>query len=108
MIPRCTPKSDPVKIRKGIKPGRIVEINAYLPAGCAGLVGVQIYHRGHILAPADKGEWIIGDNRAWHWKLDWVIYGGGNYIALWGYNLDDSHDHTAELSISLVPRWSRA
>lgn len=106
-IPHCTPVSHPLKIHKGIRTGRIVEISAYFPAGCDGLVGVQVYHREHILAPTDKGEWIIGDNKTWQWKLDWLIYGSGNYIGLHGYNIDDSHDHTVEVAISLLPRWSR-
>jgi len=103
-IPRCTPPGAPVKLRKGIKTGRIAEIHVNLPAGCAGLVGVQIYHREHIIAPTDKGEWIKGDDEMWPWILDYVMYGGGNYISLVGYNLDDSHDHTVEIAISLLPR----
>jgi len=106
-IPPNTPPWDPIKIRKGIRNGRIVEIHAYFPAGCQGLAGLQIYNREHILAPSDKGEWIVGDDRTVSWKLDWSVSGGGNYIGLLGYNLDDTYSHTLEITISLLPRWSR-
>ena len=54
-IPPNTPPSEPVKLRKGIKTGRIAELHVYFPPGCEGLVGVQVLHREHIISPADKG-----------------------------------------------------
>jgi len=103
-IPANTPPGDPVKLRKGIKTGRIAEIHVYFPAGCAGLVGCQVYHREHIIAPADKGEWIKGDEVMWPWILDYVMYGGGNYVGLVGYNLDEIYSHEILIAISLLPR----
>lgn len=103
-IPPNTPPGDPVKRRKGIRTGRIAEIHVYLPAGCAGLVGVQIYHNEHILCPTDKGEWIKGDDIMWPWILDWILYGGGNHISLVGYNLDEIYSHEVLVAISLLPR----
>lgn len=103
-IPPNTPPSDPVKIQKGIKTGRLAEIHVYFPPGCAGLVGIQIYHREHILAPCDRGEWIKGDNVMWPWILDWKMWGGSNYIGLVGYNLDDTYSHEILIATSLLPR----
>lgn len=105
-IPANTPPGEPVKLRKGIRTGRIAEIHVYFPAGCAGLVGVQIYNREHIIAPSDKGEWIKGDDVMWPWILDWIMTGGGNYIGLVGYNLDDTYSHEIMVAISLLPRRS--
>lgn len=103
-IPPNTPESDPVSIRKGIKTGRIAEIHIFLPPGCAGLVGVQLYHREHIICPADKGEWVTGDDVMWPWILDWKMWGAGNYIRLKGYNLDDTYSHEILFAVSLLPR----
>lgn len=106
-IPPNTPPSDPVKLRKGIKTGQIAEIHVYFPAGCAGLAGAQIYHREHILAPADKGEWIQGDDMTWKWILDWKMWGGSNHINLVGYNTDEVYSHEILIAISLLPRRNR-
>jgi len=103
-IPANTPPGEPVKSRKGIRTGRIAELHVYLPPGCAGLVGVQIYHREHIIAPSDKGEWIVGDDIMWPWILDWKMRGGSNHINLVGYNLDDTYSHEVLVAISLLPR----
>ena len=106
-IPANTSPSEPVKLRKGIKTGRLVGLHVFLPPGCAGLTGVQIYHREHVIAPSDKGEWIKGDDVMWRWVLDYEMFGGGNYIGLVGYNLDDTYDHEILVGISLLPRRRR-
>ena len=103
-IPANTLPGDPIKLRKGIKTGRIAELHVFFPPGCAGLAGVQVFHREHILAPSDRGEWISGDNVMWSWILDWEMYGGGNYVGLVGYNLDDTFAHEILISMSLLPR----
>jgi len=103
-IPPNTPPSNPIKLRKGIKTGRIAELHVYFPAGCSGLVGVQVNPREHIIAPADKGEWIKGDDVMWPWILDYIMYGGGNYVGLLGYNLDEIYSHEILIAISLLPR----
>lgn len=82
-------------------------LHIFFPPGCAGLVGVQVYHREHILAPADKGEWIKGNDIMWNWVLDWDMFGGGNYIGLVGYNLDDTYCHEILVAMSLLPRQKR-
>lgn len=103
-IPANTPVGEPIKLRKGIRTGRLVELHILFPPGCVGLVGVQVFHREHILAPSDRGEWIIGDGIMWNWILDWEIRGGGNYIGLVGYNLDDTFSHEVLIAMSLLPR----
>ena len=103
-IPPNTPPTEPVRLRKGIRTGRIAELHVYFPPGCAGLVGVQVQHREHIIAPSDKGEWIKGDDVMWPWILDWTMHGGGNYVRLIGYNLDDTFSHEVLIAISLLPR----
>jgi len=97
------PRTRPLKVRKGLRPGHIKEIRVWFPQGCAGLVGVQVYHRETILAPTDSGEWIHGDRTMWKWSLDWPVYGAGNYIGIKVYNDDDTYEHTPSIAVSLLP-----
>jgi len=97
------PHTNPLKVRKGIRPGKIVGIHIYFPPGCAGLVGVQIYHRETILCPTDSGEWVVGDDVLWPWKIEWPIYGAGNYIGIRVYNDDDTYEHTIGIGLDHIP-----
>jgi len=97
------PKTNPLEVRRGIRPGMVKGIDITFPPGCAGLVGVQVYHREHILAPSDKGEWVHGDNRTAHWETGWPIVGAGNYIGIVVYNNDDTYEHTISVGMSHVP-----
>jgi len=97
------PRARPLKAREGIHPGLIKGIKIWFPPGCAGLVGVQIYHREHILAPADEGEWVTGDGVMWEWETAWPIMGPGNYIGILVSNDDDTFEHTISVALSHVP-----
>lgn len=97
------PRTWPLKVRKGLRPGRIKGIDVGFPSGCAGLVGVQVYLRETILAPTDSGEWVHGNGKTWHWELDWPVYGAGNYIGIKVYNEDDTYEHTVSIKIDLLP-----
>jgi len=97
------PRTRPLKVRKGLRPGRIKGIDVGFPAGCQGLVGAQVYLRETILAPTDPGEWIHGNGQMWHWELDWPVYGAGNYIGIKVYNDDDTYEHTVSVKIDLLP-----
>lgn len=97
------PIARPLVVREGLRPGLIKGIRIWLPPGCAGLVGVQVYHREHILCPADQGEWVTGDGTMWEWETAWPIFGAGNYIGIKIYNDDDTFKHTVSVGISHIP-----
>jgi len=97
------PKTFPLKVRKGLRPGRIKGVKIFFPPGCKGLVGVQVYHRETILVPTDSGEWVHGDGTMWTWEIDWPVYGAGNYIGIKVYNDDDTYEHKPAVALDHVP-----
>lgn len=89
-----------LKITNGV----IHRIAMTFPAGCVGLVGVQLFDGGHPIAPSTAGQWFTGNNRTVEFPEFYEIVGAPRIITTKVYNLDDTYAHTVTVELYVLPK----
>lgn len=101
-IPKNTPPQNPVQIPFTVTKGLVYKVEVQFPRGCAGLAHVVIWQGGHQMWPYDMDHDFYGDN--------WVIAFDDTYLIsyepyvfdIYGYNLDDTYNHTITVRLGIV------
>ncbi len=96
----ASPNRTSFKVNKGII------INAYLtfPAGCAGLVHVQVSLGGSPIMPVDKDAFIQGDNFVFVYPLFIEITQEPMRVDVVISNTDTVYAHTIDLQLLIVDK----
>uniref|UniRef100_A0A6H1ZPA0 Uncharacterized protein n=1 Tax=viral metagenome TaxID=1070528 RepID=A0A6H1ZPA0_9ZZZZ len=84
--------------------GLVYRVEFQFPAGCAGLAGVIVTDGGFQVWPSTLGKWFATDNFTIGFD-DMYLKGSDPFqFDFWGYNLDDTYDHTIYSRIGLADR----
>lgn len=103
-IPKNTGKGSFVIARIKAAKGILHRLRIVFPSGCAGLVGVQLFHGGHPITPTTHGEWIRGDGNPFDLREFYPLPADANLITVRGYNLDTVYAHEVLVGIGVLPR----
>ncbi len=101
--PAQTPEGAPVITRLGIYPGVVTRIWVGFPAGCYGLVHMQIWYCGWQV-------WPYTPQTSYHWE-NYVYVVDDRYpivdepleLVIKTWNDDDSYDHTLTFACTIEP-----
>lgn len=106
--PRSTPKAAPVESEIEIHPGVVTKVDVLIPAGCAGLLHVQIVRNLAQVWPPYEDADFTGDGTHWSFPEEYhAIEPPYSFVArVW--NDDDTFAHTAYVALSVLPRDSAA
>ena len=95
---KANPKREQVKLCIGV----IKKISVDFPYGCAGWVGVRIFHYEHQIYPTNLDEWLVRTKRPIEFECEYEITGGPGEFKIEGYNLDDYNDHTPIITFNVL------
>ena len=93
-VPKNTPESSPHEVNVRLTVGVIERVEITFPAGCAGLVGLRILHREHVVWPTSPDEWFVTDDYTIQIHEHYMLTEGDQHLKIQTYNLDDTYDHT--------------
>jgi hypothetical protein len=103
-IPHDTSLSNPLRSQLQITSGLIYKVEFQFPAGCAGLCGVMVADGGFQVWPSERGTWFITDNFTIAFDDMYLKQSGPFILDLWGYNLDETYDHTVYCRFGLADK----
>lgn len=89
-------KQTNIKITNGV----ITQVMILFPAGCVGLVNVQLFMGGHQFVPSTQGQVIKGDNVLITSPEFLEINDAPRIITVKTWNEDTIYDHTIEIMIT--------
>lgn len=93
-IPRNTAVASPATLTAAMVFGTIERVEFQFPAGCAGLVGIQVYDRAHQVWPSNPDVWFVSDDYVIAFNESYDLMSLPFQLELRGYNLDDTYTHT--------------
>ena len=83
--------------------GNIIRYSVLFPAGCAGLVYVQIWLGGFQLIPWSRGYWLRGDDHLITGDTNYPVGGPPRELVMYGYNEDTANPHTVTVMLEVSP-----
>jgi len=92
------PKFESFKIARGL----IYRVEFQFPAGCAGLAHLRIYDGGHQLWPSSLGKDFHVDGPVIAFDDLYFKLAAPYELVAWGYNTDDTYNHTIYIRIGLA------
>jgi hypothetical protein len=96
--PIQTPKETTLTITKGL----IFLIEVEFPAGCSGLVHIQIFDGSYQLFPATPGEYLRGDNVNSRYDDLYLKTNPPFSLKILTYNEDTVYNHTLQIRIGVA------
>lgn len=102
-IPANTSKSAPVSAEVPVSPGRLVRVLILFPLGHRGYTHAWIQRGEHRLFPSDPEETFVGDGHIIDWPEDYVLDDIPYTFKVYGYNDDDSYQHTIYFHFAIIP-----
>ncbi len=103
-IPKNTSKNIPHNDTLVVCRGLIYRIEFQFPAGCAGLAYVAMFDGSHQIYPSSMGEWFHTDNFTIGFDDLLLKLVSPFEFDLYGYNLDETYDHTVYVRIGMVDK----
>ena len=100
-IPVTALFANPETVSMKLCEGHITRAFVQFPAGCAGLIWVQVWLNGYQLIPWERGQWLRGD--------DHIIEDHGRYsvseeprlLTVKGYGVDCLYPHTVQVAVEV-------
>jgi len=102
-IPANTSKKDPLREDIDLTHGIIHRVEIGFPAGCAGLVYLQIVQGLHQLWPTNADGFFNTDDYVIAFNEFHDMTEEPFTVTLIGWNLDDTYDHTLEVRFGILP-----
>jgi len=103
-IPSNTPKSNPAHSVLEVTNGLVYRVEFQFPAGCAGLAGIVVLDGGYQVWPSTLGNWFATDNFTIAFDDMYLKYISPYQFDFYGYNLDDTYDHTIYCRIGMADK----
>jgi len=94
----ATAKFETMKITRGL----IYRVEFQFPPGCAGLAHLIVYDGGHQLWPASPGLNFHLDGPVVAFDDLYFKLAAPYELVVWGYNTDDTYDHTVYIRLGLA------
>ena len=85
--------------------GTIIRYSVLFPAGCAGLVHVQVWLGGFQLLPWSRGFWMRGDDHLVAGDTNYPVGAAPRLITVKGYNEDTAYSHTVTIMLEVRPTY---
>ncbi|MBA7471395.1 hypothetical protein ES707_06701 [subsurface metagenome] len=101
-IPEKRPETNPIKRILEINKGLIWRIEAEYPAGCCGLVHLQIFDGSYQLFPATPGESLRGDAVTVSYDDLYLKTAAPFELTLKAWNEDETYPHTIQVRIGMA------
>ncbi len=102
-IPANTPEKTPEKLKCKLTHGIIHRVEVGFPAGCAGLVHLQIRQGLHQVWPTNPEGSFRADRYTIAFNEHLEFTRKPYILTLSGWNLDDTYPHTLEVRIGILP-----
>lgn len=103
IIPKNTPEAGYVEEVLPVHPGILKQVEVIFPAGCVGLVHLQIFYWGHQLFPSNPDSSFSGDDAHLVYEEDLEITEVPLEFTIRGWNLDDTYQHTPIVRMLIIP-----
>ena len=103
-IPKNTSSSSPYKEPLIISSGLIYRVEFQFPPGCAGLAGLVVADGGFQIWPSTPGKWFVTDNYVIAFDDLYEKEQPPFVLDFWGYNLDETYDHTIYCRIGIADK----
>lgn len=105
-IPLNTAIASPQITTLDLPKGESAYIWLEFPKGCAGLVGIALYHATMQIFPKPIGSWYVSDNTTVRFKLREIFDEDEPQISIYAYNLDQVYIHRPWIALEMVARRS--
>ena len=96
-IPVSTSPTSPACSEIRVVKGVLETCSVEFPWGCAGLVGVKVYHGEQQVIPTNPDGWLRSDNFVVRSEPKFPLAEEPYSLVIYGYNLDTWYDHTVIL-----------
>ena len=104
LVPANTKETVPVETRFLVNKGVIYRAWVTFPAGCAGLVKIRIFHKGHPFLPVESDAYIRGDNFVFVYPVMYEIKDVPEQILIKAWNEDDIYPHTIDIQFLIIDK----
>jgi len=101
LIPANTPLSAPETASMKLCQGTITRSFIQFPAGCGGLVWVQVWLNGHQLIPWERGQWLRGDDHTIEGHSYYPVEEEPRLLVVRGYSAGSVYPHTVQVGVEL-------
>lgn len=102
-IPAQTGKGQPTSGFVVLPVGTINQVSVLFPPGVVGLVGLRCYVNEFPVVPVSADGWLVGNAETVRWS-EWIrLMPTEREFVGYGYNLDDTYDHTLYIRINVEP-----
>jgi hypothetical protein len=98
-----TDKVDAYHVPLEMTAGKITRVMVQFPAGHLGLTHLIILDGLHQLWPSNEGEDFSTSDETITWLEDYDLTEPPYTLTAWGWNEDDTYDHTITVRIELEP-----
>ena len=102
LIPPDTPLSSPATVLMKLCEGTITHSFIQFPAGCGGLVWVQIWLNGYQLIPWHRGQWLRGDDHTIEDRSYYPIGGAPRLLIAKGHSAGSIYPHTVQVGVEIA------
>jgi len=103
-VPPNTARASPLDTAVRVAPSIIHRVEVQFPAGCAGLVRVQLLRGDHHLAPDDPDQSLGANDYVIPWP-DWIeLDQPPHVITVRCWSTDDTYTHTVTVRLASLPR----
>lgn len=101
-VPPNTAILSPVTVELELPRGEIERLWVEMPAGCAGLVGVQVWRYTWQIFPRPQGEWYLSNNSTVSFRFREILDDVPLSVTIKAYNLDAIEPHHPWLAFEMV------
>ena len=102
-IPKLTPRAAPASVVIPVHPGTVKQVEVFFPPGCAGLAHVTLWYWERQVWPGNPDGFFTGDGNLLSFPEDMVLAGVPYEFICYGWNEDDTFDHTPIVRLTVVP-----
>jgi hypothetical protein len=101
-VPANVLETAPTLTRLSITRGVIQQILVGFPAGCAGLVHVQVFHGGWQVCPWTPGEDLAWDGYVYEFQTRYPVVAEPYELVVRAWNEDDTYEHRIFVGVSML------
>lgn len=102
LVPLDTPLLTPETVSMKLCQGTITHSFIQFPAGCSGLVWVQVWFNGHQLIPWERGQWLRGDDHTIEGHSYYPVAGEPRLLIVKGYSAGSIYPHTVQVGVEVA------
>lgn len=102
ILPSTLPEA-PASVVLPVNPGILTRVEIIFPAGCCGLVHLQVFYYEHQIYPSNPDSDFSGDDSHLEFTEDLELRGAPFEFRIDGWNYDDTYQHTPIFRLTILP-----